>query len=317
MTNTRIVCTTNAIICIVIIMCRFMIVQGGIKMCRFAHISPCTNSSLLIPLPNDIKLNILRYSTSDRDLLHYYFASYRKMNETQTEEMNNVIRSRMGNLTFDHSLSLSVFYFKTQSLDDEAKRLEQEAMQRTQKLKEKQLNRIICNQTTVQKCYYTNSMRITFSFRLQQIFTHLRDLNIDINGSVSLQQLWNGPLLQIRDLQLYENGIHSLDLFSDLTQCNALNDLNLADNELSDIDALSELNGSQLEELCLAGNKLTNIERLRGFNKLSHLYLGKNRIKDIEPLAELKALRSLCLDHNNISNIDPLRVLTKLNTLWL
>ena len=52
-------------------------------------------------------------------------------------------------------------------------------------------------------------------------------------------------------------------------------------------------------------------------SNLTELYLGENQISDIKPLASLTNLTWLSLGENQISDIKPLASLTNLNELWL
>eukprot|EP01083_Nonionella_stella_P120651 361683_1 len=238
-----------------------------------------SNSSFgRLVLPDEIQHTILSYRISTDQLLSIYFASYHRMNETQRKRRNKLIEWIINELTFDQSLSLSSF-LNQQPFDDDAKRLQRDVMCTTQRLIKQELNHRIHNHTNVVPLPYpSGTVKIVFDRDLQDIFEKLHELNIQVNGTVSLQQLCGCPLVEIEHLDLCYNGIRSLDLFSDLAECKALKSLSLYQNKLSDINALRRVTGSQLETLHLVSNMVTNIEPLRGFSQLKTLYLEGNNI---------------------------------------
>eukprot|EP01083_Nonionella_stella_P308669 1090165_1 len=239
------------------------------------------------------------------------------MNETQRKRRNKLIEWIINELTFDQSLSLSSF-LNQQPFDDDAKRLQRDVMCTTQRLIKQELNHRIHNHTNVVPLPYpSGTVKIVFDPYLQDIFEKLHELNIQVNGTVSLQQLCGCPLVEIEHLDLCYNGIRSLDLFSDLAECKALKSLSLYQNKLSDINALRRVTGSQLETLHLVSNMVTNIEPLRGFSQLKKLYLEGNNISNIEPLTGLNELARLNLNHNKLKDIGALAGLKALTQLFL
>eukprot|EP01083_Nonionella_stella_P267789 904824_1 len=136
-----------------------------------------SNSSLVQSanlLPDDIKHTILRYRISTDHLLSGYFASYHGMNQTQRKRMNQLIESRINELTFDQSLSLSSF-LNQQPFDDGAKRLQLDVMCTTQRLITEELNHHIHNHTRALNHQYSDryprgTVQIVFDHYLQDIF---------------------------------------------------------------------------------------------------------------------------------------------------
>jgi internalin A len=94
-----------------------------------------------------------------------------------------------------------------------------------------------------------------------------------------------------------------------------LNKLNLAENQISNIEPLKGL--INLNTLLLIDNQISNIEPLKGLTNLNDLQLSDNQISNIKPLKGLTNLINLGLDGNQISNIEPLKGLTNLNDLHL
>ena len=70
-----------------------------------------------------------------------------------------------------------------------------------------------------------------------------------------------------------------------------------------------------LENLSLADNEVSDISALVSFGGLTTLNLSGNSISDISALTNLKSLRTLYLDYNPISDLSPLQHLTGLANL--
>ena len=109
------------------------------------------------------------------------------------------------------------------------------------------------------------------------------------------------------------------DLATVLTKTNALESLNLSGNQLTDINPLSSLvNPTELLNLTLNDNQISNLSPLEGFTSLHTLYLDNNRITDVTPLGKLINLQwRLHIRNNQISDISPLRTLTMLQRLYM
>jgi internalin A len=74
---------------------------------------------------------------------------------------------------------------------------------------------------------------------------------------------------------------------------------------------------TNLTELFLGGNQISDIKPLSNLTNLTSLDLSVNQISDIKPLSNLTNLTSLSLEGNQISDIKPLSNLTKLTLLYL
>ena len=94
-----------------------------------------------------------------------------------------------------------------------------------------------------------------------------------------------------------------------------LTQLELWGNNLSDISVLSGL--TNLTQLYLSYNQITDISPLLSLTNLTQLYLGNNQIVDISPLSGLTNLTQLYLRDNQIADISPLLGLTNLTGLSL
>ena len=118
-------------------------------------------------------------------------------------------------------------------------------------------------------------------------------------------------------------GIKSL---SGLETATNLQELFLDSNEISDITPLAYL--TQLQELSLDSNEISDItplayrilriiDGLETATNLQALFLNSNKISDITPLAVLDSLQALELNSNKISDLRPLAYLDKLIHLEL
>jgi internalin A len=94
-----------------------------------------------------------------------------------------------------------------------------------------------------------------------------------------------------------------------------LTELSLTGNQISDIKPLSNL--TNLTSLDLWLNQISDIKPLSNLTNLTSLYLLGNQISDIKPLSNLTNLTSLSLLGNQISDIKPLSNLTNLTSLYL
>ncbi|MEG4287623.1 leucine-rich repeat domain-containing protein [Microcoleus sp. C2C3] len=74
---------------------------------------------------------------------------------------------------------------------------------------------------------------------------------------------------------------------------------------------------SNLTELHLPSNQITDLTPVSGFTNLTRLHLENNQITDITPLSGLNNLTSLHLDNNSITELTGLSALTNLRRLYL
>ena len=108
-----------------------------------------------------------------------------------------------------------------------------------------------------------------------------------------------------------------------------LTELSLGGNQISDIKPLSNLTNltslwlreNQISDIMtwlnLLGNQISDIKPLSNLTNLTVLWLEGNQISDIKPLSNLTNLTSLSLEKNQISDIKPLSNLTNLTRLNL
>ena len=109
-----------------------------------------------------------------------------------------------------------------------------------------------------------------------------------------------------------ELGIKSL---SSLETATNLQELYLFFNEISDLTPLANLD--QLQELYLSHNQVSDLTPLANLDQLQVLELSHNQVSDLTPLANLDKLSSLSLDSNQVSDLTPLANLDQLAALSL
>ena len=94
-----------------------------------------------------------------------------------------------------------------------------------------------------------------------------------------------------------------------------LQDLYIWDNQITDISALSGM--TKLNNLGLRNNQIRDLSPLSSLTNLPGVYLNGNLITDLSPLSGLSYLGFLRLDNNLITDISPLLGMTNLDYLDL
>ena len=121
---------------------------------------------------------------------------------------------------------------------------------------------------------------------------------------------------QLTGLGLCQCNIKNLDrIGSQLQELTNLIELYLSDNQLSDISPLKGL--TNLMKLNLSDNQLSDISPLKKLTNLMELNLRQNQLRDISSLRGLTNLTELNLKGNQLSDISPLKELTNLTKLYL
>lgn len=143
-------------------------------------------------------------------------------------------------------------------------------------------------------------------FEDENLAQAIRD-TIGIEGDITY-----GDLQELTVLDASRSGIRNL---GGIEYCTNLTELYLGNNQISDISPLAESSG--LTELYLSSNQISDISPLAELNELNTLYLGANQISDLTPLAGLCELTELYLGNNQISDISPLAELSGLTALGL
>lgn len=100
---------------------------------------------------------------------------------------------------------------------------------------------------------------------------------------------------------------------SALSGLTELKQLYLSSNRVSDISALGGM--TKLEKLMLGSNRISDVSALAGLANLERLRFDWNRVSDVSALADLKNLRYLQISRNHLSDVSALGGLTKLRYL--
>lgn len=119
-----------------------------------------------------------------------------------------------------------------------------------------------------------------------------------------------------KGLQRLTIQFQEVDDITELSYLTNLEYLNLYDNSITDITALSNL--KKLKELDLGYNDIIDITALSALTNLEFLVLGHSQIDDLTALANLNKLRILRVSNETIDDITALSSLTSLEelTLW-
>ncbi|EAE0846713.1 LPXTG cell wall anchor domain-containing protein [Listeria monocytogenes] len=150
---------------------------------------------------------------------------------------------------------------------------------------------------------------------IKQIFpdTALAEVMKNALGKADVQDVvTQSDLDQVTSIIGTSEGIQSLqgiEYLSNLTQ------VYLEDNNLSDISLLGGL--LNLTDVYLDANPLSDISSLAKLKDLTNLYISDCQVKDISALVGLSKLESLTADNNQISDLRALKGLTNLTTLVL
>ncbi|XP_076458141.1 uncharacterized protein LOC143291891 [Babylonia areolata] len=163
----------------------------------------------------------------------------------------------------------------------------------------------------------------------------LRDLKLYDNKISKLEGL--GSLKELCNLQLQHNQIESLGKglsgqkklkclrldsnrlskldTSELVSCVSLTSLDLSNNRLTNLSAISYL--PNLEELFAAGNGLQKLTDLHRCKKLTEIDLSRNRLSDLSAISGLPALQILDVSDNQLKSVTSLGKLKSLEDLNL
>ena len=136
--------------------------------------------------------------------------------------------------------------------------------------------------------------------------------NAPAAGGAALDLSPLAGLRSLSHLDLSDNDLADVSALSGLT---GLRDLLLSGNALRDLSPLSEL--AELRSLTLSNNGLTDVSALSGLSSLRQLWLDGNELESIRPLRRLRSLIYLHLGDNRIEDVSPLTWLGDLRRLWL
>ena len=144
--------------------------------------------------------------------------------------------------------------------------------------------------------------------------TRLKTLYLDGNPIADLTPLYGLTSLKTLSMKGIEVGQSQLAELQDaLPGCSIYSDD--AVEEVVDVQLGSRTFKSDVTELDLSGQRLTDISELSKCKKLVSLDLSSNSISDISVLVDLQELQSLNISGNSISDLNPLLSLQKLRSL--
>lgn len=138
----------------------------------------------------------------------------------------------------------------------------------------------------------------------------LREVYLSDNKLKNIDALSRAPMMTY--LSLAKNGLTS-DGIGVVADYSCLLYLSLADNQIDNVDCLSNLKG--LKELRLQNNNISNVNVLRKLVNLELLYLENNDIVDVGFLNTLTKLQVLYINKNSISDISALTNLSDLKVI--
>ena len=100
-----------------------------------------------------------------------------------------------------------------------------------------------------------------------------------------------------------------------MEKCTNLLQLNLAKNEITNVAPLKDI--KNLQSLDLSNNKIADVTSLGNVAALQFLELSDNQIASVQPLATLSKLSALYIAGNKIADVAPLAKLERLSSLDL
>jgi internalin A len=109
--------------------------------------------------------------------------------------------------------------------------------------------------------------------------------------------------------------VNTTDCYQATKALSQLAEINLSDQKLSDLTPLASL--TQLTKLNLARNQIKDIRPLQALVQLTELDLAGNQISDVTPLQTLVKIKKLDLRQNQIWDYSPLQYLLELETVDL
>lgn len=143
----------------------------------------------------------------------------------------------------------------------------------------------------------------------------IKDAKLDQALRDILQKTGDSPLTMaelqsLTSLDLANRGIRDLN---GLEHAVNLAELNLSDNEISDLSPLRPLEA--LRELYVARNRLASLEGLSGLKELNHLEAPENEIDSLAVVGSLPKLQALDVSYNKIASLDAISSATNLTSL--
>ncbi len=144
-------------------------------------------------------------------------------------------------------------------------------------------------------------------------------LRAAVRGELGLLPDVHLTIEKMQQLQMLNASDKGINNISGLELATNLRELDLSRNPITDLRPLANL--TKLNSLYLSGvsSNIPNLDLypLETLVNLEVLSLENSKISDISPLVGLKRLRRLDIRHNAIENVHPLAGLIALRTLWI
>jgi|GEM_PF-2201798 len=158
---------------------------------------------------------------------------------------------------------------------------------------------------------------LTLSFKIQNSNTNattFKDKNLEsaVRKQIGKQtgDLNQSDLDGITKLVAVDEDIKDLSGIENLTN---LKEIFLGGNPITNIDPLGKL--TKLDNVNLTGCQIENISPLVSNTNIQFLFLSSNNIVDITPLEKLTNIQYLSLDNNKVVDVSPLLKLTNVTDL--
>lgn len=158
---------------------------------------------------------------------------------------------------------------------------------------------------------------LTLSFKIKSSSTTetiFKDKNLEnaVRKQIGKQtgNLSQSDLDSVTNLVAVDQDIKDLSGIENLTN---LNEIFLGGNPITNIDSLGKL--TKLDNVNLTGCQIENISPLVSNPNIQFLFLSSNNITDISSLLKLTNIQYLSLDNNKIVDVSSLLKLTKLTDL--
>ena len=143
-----------------------------------------------------------------------------------------------------------------------------------------------------------------------KILAKLGIYNLDKRFTIDLSPLKN--MTELKELDLSHSSINNIEALAALSN---LENVILFYNKVSDIEPLKHL--TKLKTLYINCSLIPDLKHLEKLTNLTDLRITEGQFSDIEPLTKLKNLKILYLQSSHLSNIESLKKLTNLTYLGL
>ncbi|MBF0208130.1 MAG: leucine-rich repeat domain-containing protein [Oligoflexia bacterium] len=186
--------------------------------------------------------------------------------------------------------------------------------------------RLIVDGATI--CYAAPERCVSEIISISQRIEPIDELNMEVYpesfaqwcDGLSTQLISFSARKTIQKMMQIAAADNNLDAYSDACKTaeqilSEMKEIDLSNQGISNIEPLLSL--INVETLDMRNNTLTNIEGIEKLTQLKTLRLQNNQLKEIAPLLSVKGLGALYLDFNLLTTLPSLNTLENLNILWL